>query len=74
MRWMGKPKGKKETEGKGIENKIAEWMLDPEAEYPWEKGRDKEEMETHEQFLRMAGSCIAVPKTTGRRQVERRKE
>ena len=30
-------------------------MLDPEAEYPWKNGKDKEEMETHEQFLSMAG-------------------
>ena len=58
VRWIGKPKEKKtkkETEEKSIDDKIAEWMLDPEAEYPWEKGRDEEEMETHEQYLSMAG-------------------
>ena len=45
-------------------------MLDPEAEYPWEKGRDKEEMETHEQYLSMArimyGSIKDNWKKTGR--------
>ena len=50
-----KTEGKERRESKGIENRIAEWMLDPEAEYPWGKGRDEEEMETHEPFLSMAG-------------------
>ena len=38
-----------------MESKIAEWMLDPEASYPWTKKSGEEEMETHEQFLSMAG-------------------
>ena len=68
-----KTEGKERRESKGIENRIAEWMLDPEAEYPWGKGRDEEEMETHEQFLSMAGIMYKSIKTTGRRQVVRRK-
>ena len=38
-----------------LEDKIAEWILDPEAEYPWEKREEEEERETHEQYLSMAG-------------------
>lgn len=38
-----------------MESKIVEWMLDPEASYPWTKKTGEEEMETHEQFLSMAG-------------------
>jgi hypothetical protein len=58
MKWIGKPKEKKrerETNKKNIEDKIAEWILDPEAEYPWGKKEHEEEMETHEQYLSMAG-------------------
>ena len=56
IKWIGKEeKRKKETNKKSIEDKIAEWILDPEARYPWEKKEDEEEMETHEQYLSMAG-------------------
>ena len=30
-------------------------MLDPDARYPWEKRKGENEMETHEQFISMAG-------------------
>ena len=56
MNWIGKPKGDRQRRSKaGIERKIAEWMLDPETRYPWEKKKEETEMETHEQFLSMAG-------------------
>ena len=56
MNWIGKPKGDRQKRSKaGIERKIAEWMLDPETRYPWEKKKEETEMETHEQFLSMAG-------------------
>ena len=38
-----------------MEDRIAEWILDPEAEYPWDKREGEEEMETHEQYSSMAG-------------------
>ena len=56
MKWIGKPKEDKKGNSKtGIERKIAEWMSDPDVRYPWEKRKGKTEMQTHEQFLSMAG-------------------
>ena len=58
VKWVGKPKEekkKRETNKKNIEDRIAEWLLDPEAKYPWDKRREEEEMETHGQYLSMAG-------------------
>ena len=56
MKWIGKPKEDKRGISKtGIERKIAEWILDPDVRYPWEKRKGETELETHEQFLSMAG-------------------
>ena len=58
VKWIGKPKEERrerETNRKSIEDRIANWILDPEAEYPWEKREDEEERETHEQYRSMAG-------------------
>ena len=73
VKWIGKPreeKRKRETNKKNMEDRIAEWILDPEAEYPWDKREGEEEMETHEQYLSMAvlmyGSIKDNWKKTGR--------
>jgi hypothetical protein len=44
VKWVGKPteeRTKKETDKKNIEEKFAEWLLDPEAKYPWDKKRKR---------------------------------
>ena len=46
---------------------VVRWLPQLEAEYPWEKREDEEEMETHEQYLSLAGIMYGSIKENGKK-------